>query len=217
MATKVRATRKEMPLKYLKETRKKIPVKIVDTRPINLCPELDESSTPFRFRGKCPMTRCQYCTSATETGCMALDRKESSDRPISSKEIAFYKRGLFPEFNEMDQKQLEATIRRAQTRARLSICLSTYINSLDTPASDRTFSYEVGTVPTVDQIHSFLTQTFPEYQIWMMRYMGDEKRFSEITATLTSTDFSLGGALKLTPKKYQIFCFALNSLVERSK
>lgn len=206
MATAVRAKRKQ----------KNIPIK-VDTRPINLCPELEESNQPFRFRGMCPMSRCQYCTTATETGCLALDRKESSDRPISSKEIAYYKKGLFPELGEFDQKQLEATVRRSQNRARLAICLSTFIHKLDLTATERNFSYNVGNVPSVDGVHSFLQETFPEYQIWMLQYMSDEARFAEVTSTLTNTEFSLGTALGLTPKKYQIFCFALNSLLEKIK
>lgn len=187
----------------------------IDMRPINLCPELEESNTPFRFRGKCPMSRCQYCTTATETGCLALDRKESSDRPISSKEIAYYKRGLFPELGEFDQKQLEATVRRSIIRVRLTICLSTYINALDLSSTERNFSYNIGTVPTVDSVHAFLKQTFPDYQIWMLRYMGDESRFAELTSSLAQTEFSLGAALGLTPKKFKIFCFALNSLLEK--
>ncbi|AXG66608.1 hypothetical protein JA13_205 [Dickeya phage vB_DsoM_JA13] len=205
MATVVKAKRK-----------KEISVK-VDTRPINLCPELEESATPFRFRGMCPMTRCQYCTTATETGCLALDRKESSDRPISSKEIAYYKRGLFPELGEFDQKQLEATVRRSITRVRLTICLSTYINALDISCKERDFSYNVGTVPSVDFVHAFLEQTFPEYQIWMLQHMGDEQRFAELSSSLAQTEYSLGAALGLTPKKFKIFCFALNSLLEKNK
>jgi hypothetical protein len=217
MATAVKKRKNDLPSTVKKKRKQKnIPIK-VDTRPINLCPELEESPTPFRYRGMCPMTRCQYCTTATETGCLAQDRKESSDRPISSKEIAYYKKGLFPELGEFDQKQLEATVRRAQTRARLAICLSTFISALDLSCKERDFDYNVGTVPSVDYVHSFLQQTFPEYQIWMLQHMSDEARFAEVTSTLTSTEFSLGSALGLTPKKYQIFCFALNSLLEKTK
>lgn len=195
------------------KVRKTIPITVVaDTRPIISCPEMEDHPQQFRFRGQCPVTTCQYCTMETASGCMSIDRKESSDRSISNKEIAYYKRSIFPELKEMDQKQLDTTIRRAQTRTRTAICLNVYIGSIDDDGVDRSFTYTVGRSRIVDQVHNYLSQTFSDYRVWMLAYLDDEKRFADAVGSLTSTDFNLGTALRLTPRKYQSFCAALKEL-----
>lgn len=192
---------------------KSIPIRVVqDTRPIVHCPEMEEKPNPFRFRGQCPITTCQYCTRETPNGCMSLDRKESSDRAISNKEIAYYKRGLFPELKEMDQKQLDNTIRRAQNRTRNAICLTMFISGIDDSDCDRTFKYVEGVSRSVDQVHNYLVQTFSEYRPWMLAYLDDEERFGKIVGKITNSDFNLCLALRLTPRKYQTFCQSLQNL-----
>lgn len=193
--------------------RKAIPVTVIaDTRPIIVCPELEETAQPFRFRGQCPMVTCQYCTRETMTGCMALDRKESADRSISNREIAYYKRGLFPELKEMDQKQLDTTVRRAQARTRTALCLNMYIASIDDSDCDRTFSFVEGRSRIVDQVHNYLVQTFTDYRPWMLAYLDDEERFNTSVGKVTNSEFNLGYALRLTPRKYQTFCQSLKDL-----
>lgn len=192
---------------------KPIPVTIVqDTRPVVFCPEMEDMPNQFRFRGQCPIVTCQYCTRETANGCMSLDRKESADRSISNREIAYYKRGLFPELKEMDQKQLDNTVRRTQTRTRSALCLNMYIASLDDSDSDRTFSYIEGRSRIVDQVHNYLVQTFTDYRPWMLTYLHDEQKFNELVGKITNSEFNLGMALRLTPRKYQTFCQALKDL-----
>lgn len=190
-----------------------IPVTIVrDTRPIVECPETEDKPQQFRFRGQCPITTCQYCTRETATGCMSLDRKESADRSISNREIAYYKRSLFPELKEMDQKQLDHTVRRAQIRARTALCLNMFIAAIDDSDCDRSLSYVEGTSRIIDQVHNYLVQTFTDYRPWMLAYLDDEERFGQTVGKITNSEFNLGQALRLTPRKYQTFCQALKDL-----
>ncbi|AWY08492.1 hypothetical protein HOT49_gp227 [Erwinia phage vB_EamM_Alexandra] len=213
---KERATavsKKKAVVKTKKAKVQAIPVRVVqDTRPIINCPEMEEKPQPFRFRGQCPIVTCQYCTRETPTGCMALDRKESADRSISNKEIAYYKRGLFPELKEMDQKQLDNTIRRAQNRTRTAICLTMFIAGIDDSDCDRSFAYVEGRSRIVDQVHNYLIQTFNDYRPWMLAYLDDEERFNQMVGKITNSDFNLGMALRLTPRKYQTFCQSLQNL-----
>lgn len=192
---------------------KAVPIRVVqDNRPIIVCPEMEDKPQQFRFRGQCPITTCQYCTRETPTGCMALDRKEAADRSISNKEIAYYKRGLFPELKEMDQKQLDNTIRRAQNRTRTAICLTMFIAGIDDSDCDRSFEYIEGRSRIVDQVHNYLVQTFNDYRPWMLAYLDDEERFTQMVGKITNSEFNLGTALRLTPRKYQTFCQSLQNL-----
>lgn len=190
-----------------------IPVRVIeDTRPVNTCPELEDDIEPFFFRGQCPITRCQYCTTSSPTGCMALDRREASDRSISHKEIAFYKRGLFPELREYDQKQLDTIIRQAQTRAKAAVALSSYIAQLDDTDCDKSFAYQTGKSQWLDHVHNYMTQTFSGYRPWMMAYLDDTARFRAAVKKIADVEIQLGNALRLTPKKYLGFCAALKKL-----
>lgn len=202
----------------VKKTAKKkkgntIPVRVIaDNRPIIQCPETEDKPQPFRFRGQCPIVTCQYCTRETPTGCMSLDRKEAADRSISNREIAYYKRGLFPELKEMDQKQLDNTVRRAQNRTRTAICLNMFIAAIDDSDCDRSFAYVEHKSRIVDQVHNYLVQTFTDYRSWMLAYLDDEERFSQMVGQITNSEFNLGMALRLTPRKYQTFCQSLKDL-----
>ncbi|AQT28696.1 hypothetical protein YOLOSWAG_218 [Erwinia phage vB_EamM_Yoloswag] len=196
-----------------KQRQQKIQVTVLqDNRPINICPELENSSEPFRFRGQCPVTRCQYCTRATETGCMSLDRRESADKTISHKEIAYYKKGLFPELRECDNKQLDTMIRQAQTRAKAAVALSSYLTSLDDSDCDKSFVYVVGKHPMVDQVHNYLSQTLDGYRVWMLAYLDDTQLFRQTVRRIADIEIQLGSTLRLTPKKYLGFCAALKKL-----
>lgn len=203
-------------VKALKKTRRDVPelsVRVIeDTRPINTCPELKDDTDPFHYRGQCPITRCQYCTTSSPTGCMALDRREAADRNISHKEIAYYKRGLFPELREYDQKQLDTIIRQAQTRAKAAVALSTYIAQLDDTDCDKTFTYQTGKNPWLDHVHNYMSQTFPGYRPWMMAYLDDTHRFRVAVKKIADVEIQLGTTLRLTPKKYLGFCAALKKL-----
>ncbi len=177
---------------------------------MNKCPENTEFD--FVFEGKCPITSCQHCTSATENGCMFLDRKDSADKGITNKEIKHYKQGLFPEFSEFDQKALDAYVRQAQSRARSAICLQLYIDSLAESGKEQ-FSYKPR-FTLVHNVHNYLKQTFDRYEDWMIFYMGNEEAFSEITGTVSSLDITLGQALgRMTPKKFEAFRQALEMLL----
>lgn len=213
---KVKASKENKPAatkKTKKAKSKAVPIRVVtDMRPIIHCPEMEDKPQPFRFRGQCPITTCQYCTRETPTGCMALDRKEAADRSISNREIAYYKRGLFPELKEMDQKQLDNTIRRAQNRTRTAICLTMFIAGIDDSDCDRSFEYVEGRSRIVDQVHNYLVQTFNDYRPWMLAYLDDEERFAKMVGKITNSDFNLGMALRLTPRKYQTFCQSLQNL-----
>ncbi|WOL24469.1 hypothetical protein fHeYen902_123 [Yersinia phage fHe-Yen9-02] len=201
--------------------KKLIPIKTVtvleaDKGPVATCPEMEEQNFQFHFRGKCPMVRCQYCTTVTPNGCMALDRKESAERTISNKEIYHYKKGLFPELEDSDQKQLDALVRKSQTRARVAICLDMFIHSLDGSNVDKSFQYIPHRHTTVDHVHEYLIQTFPAYLPWMLVHLSDVDKFNEVVSQVTQSELNLGTALKLTPKKYQTFCQALRQMKDSS-
>lgn len=209
---KLKKERKAVSVKK-KAKSKSIPIRVIqDNRPITHCPETEDHVQPFRFRGQCPIVTCQYCTRETPTGCMSLDRKEAADRSISNREIAYYKRTLFPELKEMDQKQLDNTVRRAQTRTRTAICLNMFIATIDDSDCDRSFRYVEHASRIVDQVHNYLVQTFTDYRSWMLAYLDDEEKFSSTVGQITNSDFNLGAALRLTPRKYQSFCQALKEL-----
>lgn len=194
-------------------TAKKQPEQIpVSMLPISTCPELEGDVEPFMFRGKCPMTRCQYCTTSTSSGCMALDRQEAHDKSISHKEIAFYKKGLFPELRDYDPKQLDSLIRQAQTRAKAAVALNAYISQLDDTDCDKSFTYQVGKNPWIDHVHNYMAQTFVGYRMWMMAYLDDTLRFREAVRKIADVDIQLGTTLRLTPKKYLGFCATLKKL-----
>ena len=209
---KLKKERKAVSVKK-KAKSKSIPIRVIqDNRPITHCPETEHHVQPFRFRGQCPIVTFQYCTRETPTGCMSLDRKEAADRSISNREIAYYKRTLFPELKEMDQKQLDNTVRRAQTRTRTAICLNMFIATIDDSDCDRSFQYVEHASRIVDQVHNYLVQTFTDYRSWMLAYLDDEEKFSSTVGQITNSDFNLGAALRLTPRKYQSFCQALKEL-----
>ncbi|QQO90372.1 hypothetical protein pEaSNUABM5_00230 [Erwinia phage pEa_SNUABM_5] len=207
------ATKKKLKQRRAKPLPAAIPVRVIeDTRPVNTCPELESDTEPFMFRGQCPITRCQYCTTSSSTGCMALDRREASDRSISHKEIAYYKRGLFPELRDYDQKQLDTIIRQAQTRAKAAVALSSYIAQLDDTDCDKTFTYQPGKNQWIDHVHNYMTQTFSGYRPWMMAYLDDAVRFRAAVKKIADVEIQLGTTLRLTPKKYLGFCAALKKL-----
>ena len=143
---------------------------------------------------------------------MALDRREASDRSISHKEIAYYKRGLFPELRDYDQKQLDTSIRQAQTRAKAAVALNSYIAQLDDTDCDKTFTYQQGKNPWIDHVHNYMAQTFPGYRPWMMAYLDDATRFRAAVKKIADVEIQLGTTLRLTPKKYLGFCAALRKL-----
>lgn len=207
------ATKKKLKKRQVKQQPAAIPVRVIeDTRPINTCPELEGDVEPFMFKGQCPITRCQYCTTSSPTGCMALDRREASDRGISHKEIAYYKRGLFPELREYDSKQLDTIIRQAQTRAKAAVALNSYIAQLDDTDCDKSFVYQQGKSQWIDHVHNYMTQTFPGYRPWMMAYLDDAVRFRAAVKKIADVEIQLGTTLRLTPKKYLGFCAALKKL-----
>lgn len=174
---------------------------------INLCPESIDFE--FKFEGQCPISSCQHCTKATKNGCLFLDRKESSDKPITNKEISYYKRGHFPEFKDYDQKALDSLVRQSQARARAAICMQHYINWLSDNELDRNLEY-VPQYALVHETQNYLSQTFDSYEPWMIFHMNDEEKFDQVVRSLASTDITLGQALgRMTPKKYQSFCQAL--------
>lgn len=190
----------------------------------NICPELSYQDKPvskqfpqFVFKGKCPIETCQYNTSKTQNGCLALDRKESADRPISAKELHYYKLSDIEEFSTFDSKQIETIVKRTQNKSKLIIALHSYVSYLNHEDLDKTMQemYRPKVYPLVDMTHSYLRQTFPEYETWMLKYMSDEVLFGEVTQSFTKSDLSLGQALLMTPKKYALFCSLLESYERR--
>lgn len=180
---------------------------------LNVCPELDSPDFVFRFKGQCPISTCQYCNGRTSRGCLTLDRKESSDKTITAKEIIYYKGSVFPELTKFDSKQAEACVRKAQGRTRATISLYFYMRELDTRGGiDKSFEFVSNRSHAVDTVHNYLAQTFTEFRNWMLPYLADEERFVEYTQTFQHSDVNLGSALRLPPKKFQTFCSAMEYL-----
>lgn len=176
---------------------------------MNKCPE--NIAFDFVFYGQCPIDTCQHCTRATPNGCMFLDRKDS-EKSITNKEIKHYKKELFPEFADYDQKALDSAVRQAQSRARSAICMQMYINSL---AEDRTLERRayVPKYSVVHNVHNYLKQTFDRYEDWMIYFMDRIEDFTEVSSKLSSLDITLGQTLgRMTPKKFEAFCHALEML-----
>lgn len=191
---------------------------------VNICPELTHQDRPvsklysnFVFEGKCPIKTCQYNTCKTENGCLSLDRKESADRPISAKELHYYKLSGLEEFSRFDSKQIETVIKRTQSKSKLIIALHSYVSYLNHEDLDKSMQerYRPKMYPLVDMAHSYLRQTFPEYETWMLKYMSDEELFGEVTQAFTKSELSLGQSLLMTPKKYALFCSLLESYERR--
>lgn len=176
----------------------------------NVCPE--NIDFKFVFEGQCPIETCQHCNKVTKTGCLFIDRKESSDRPITNKEISHYKRSLFPEFADYDQKALDGLVRQTQVRTRAAICMQSYINWL----AEHVEPVDVEYTPSyaiVHEVQSYLTQTFDAYEPWMIFMMDDEQRFSAAVGAVAKTDITLGQALgRMTQKKFETFCQTLAHL-----
>lgn len=177
---------------------------------IHVCPEV--TTFEFKFKGKCPITTCQYCTAKTPRGCMSLDRKESADRSITAREIIYYKGSVFPELANLNQKQAEAQVRKAQSRTRASIALYFYMRELDSSSLDRSFEYVQGRSGIVDTVHNYLSQTYMEFRNWMLPYLADEERFIDATKTFQHSDINLGTALRLPPKRFMHFCSTIEFL-----
>lgn len=176
---------------------------------VNVCPE--NSDFEFRFIDQCPITTCQHCTRATPRGCMFLDRKDT-EKSITNKEIKHYKKDLFPEFADYDQKSLDSAVRQSQSRARSAICMQLYINSLAENLKLERIAY-VPKYSVVHNVHNYLKQTFDRYEDWMIYYMDRIEDFTEVSNSLSSLDITLGQALgRMTPKKFEAFCHALEML-----
>lgn len=169
---------------------------------VHVCPELSS----FRHVGKCPIHSCQFCSKITPTGCLARDRKETSDRAITSEEISHYKTGLVDLGPKPDQ-----SVRRSIAKARNLMALYCYLSYILENVSEdvRTYRHVYNISALVDQVHTYLKETFDlEYRDWMLPHVSDALLFSAFmsrTGSLSYSDVSLAASLGLTPKKFMAF------------
>ena len=167
------------------------------------CPERSE----FKFKGKCPIRTCQYNTLITVNGCLALDRRETSDRSISPQEIMVYKAGILPEYVTQSDKP-EQHVRRYIASARNIMALYCFINHISEYVSDKTYTHVLTHSSVCDEVDTFVRSHIIEYKEWMLPHLADAELFSaylEETRALAYSDVSLAASLGLTPKKFLAF------------
>ena len=138
-----------------------------------ICPE--QRAFRFEFDGKCQITTCQYCTDKTEHGCLAVDRKEANDRPITVAELQLYKGDLHPKLKTFNKKASEAYVRNTVIRVKDLTSLYMYITWLDAvvlPDNRRT------DLQLNDVLHGFyqrIVSHLPEFRVWMLPYLFSKK------------------------------------------
>lgn len=168
----------------------------------HVCPELSS----FHHVGKCPITSCQFCSMITPTGCLARDRKETSDRAITTEEIVHYKSGIVDLGSKPDHG-----VRRVIARARNLMALYCYLSYIleNVDQDSRTYRHVFNRSELVDSVHTYLKETFDlEYRDWMLPHVSDALLFSAFmsrTGSLSYSDVSLAASLGLTPKKFMAF------------
>jgi hypothetical protein len=136
------------------------------------CPE--QRSFNFVFKGKCPITTCQFCTDKTKNGCLAVDRKEANDRPITVAELQLYKGDLHPKLKTMNKKASEAYVRNTVIRVKDLTSLYMYIAWLDIVVqADNRRELQLNDV--LSSFYQRLVAHLPEFRVWMLPYLFSSK------------------------------------------
>lgn len=170
---------------------------------VKICPEREQ----FKFKGKCPIHTCQFNTLVTVNGCLALDRRETSDRSISPQEIMVYKAGILPEHVTKSDKP-EQHVRRYIASARNIMALYCFINHIAEYVTDRAYTHVPEYSNVCDEVNTYVKAHIIEYKEWMLPHLGDAELFSaylDETKALAYSDVSLAASLGLTPKKFLAF------------
>lgn len=137
-----------------------------------ICPE--QKKFVFEFQGKCRIQTCQHCTDKTANGCLSLDRKESSDRPITVSELQYFKGTMHQRFGDMNKKASEGYVRNTVLRIKDLTSLYLYMAWLDEHISPNLRKDMV----LNDVLNSFyvkIVQHLPEFRVWMLPYVFSKK------------------------------------------
>ena len=169
----------------------------LDIIQVNECPETD-----FKHLGKCPIETCQFNTNVTNTGCLARDRFETSNKTMSDSEMYLYK---MPD--ALNVRQVATKRKSAIRKVKNLIFLSFFIFYIkDTYSKESGMKYKKGISNRVDT----LLDTYPlnidmlKFEPWILTYLVDDKTYNAYIKSevpLLSTDISLKNMLNLTPKK----------------
>ncbi len=167
-----------------------------------ICPE--QRSFEFKFEGKCPITTCQYCTDKTVNGCLSVDRKEASDRPITVAELALYKGGLHPKLLTMNKKASEAYVRNTVIRVKDLTGLYMYLTWLDTTVIPEQ-KKDIKLNDILSQFYQKVVKHLPEFRVWMLPYLFSRKHRERFYQTegkrYNIQKLDLGSALDIHVKR----------------
>ena len=182
--------------KFELETQK---IPTVNKTEVNDCPEQDF----FMFMGQCSISSCQYNTTETSRGCLALDRKESSNKVITDIELYHYKfknKGV-------SQRNVNTKRKMAIARVRNIIILQYFIFYIEDKFSEEEgLEYAAGISQRVDD----LVNSYPlrikrlKFKPWMLSFILDENIFEEYMEARVqnkNSDVNLKNMLDLVPKK----------------
>lgn len=189
--------------------KRRAPKNIAVPSEITTCPERKE----YKFCGKCGIRTCQFNTLVTARGCLALDRKETSDRTISLAEILHYKKGLIPE-SDVKPEQL---VKRYTSAARNVIALYFFICYIADFVIDRSYVHVEGQCALSDSVNAYLS-SIQEYRSWMLPHVADIDLFSAFLKNkkaLAYSDVSLAQALNLTTRQFVSFSTELEQLIQQ--
>lgn len=169
----------------------------IDVVQVNECPESN-----FKHYGKCPIGTCQFNTCVTDTGCLARDRFETSNKTMSDSEMYLYK---MPE--ALNVRQVATKRKTAIRKVKNLIFLSFFIFYIkDTYGKQNGMRYKKGISPRIDAMMDNYPLNIPmlKFEPWVLNYLVDEKvykQYIESEVPLISTDINLKNMLNLTPKK----------------
>lgn len=179
------------------------------------CPE--QRNFSFEFEGKCQITTCQFCTDKTKHGCLALDRKEASDRPITVAEIQLYKGGLHPRLKELNKKASESYVRSTVIRVKDLTSLYMYITWLDTiilPENRRT---DIHLNDVLSSFYQKIVAHLPEFRVWMLPYLFSRKHRESFYVSdgkrYNIQKLSLGTALDIHVKRLSTILEAVKAVI----
>ena len=174
-------------------------IPVVNKTEVSECPEQDF----FAYLGKCPINTCQYHTTETSRGCLALDRKESSNKVITDIELHHYK------FKNTGITQRNVNTKRkvAIGRVRNLIVLQYFIFYIEERFNEEDgLQYEPGISQRVDA----LVNSYPlrikrlKFKPWMLAFVLDESILQEYMDSAVqnkNSDVNLKNMLDLVPKK----------------
>lgn len=166
----------------------------MSTPPVKQCPLQPD----YKFRTQCRIRTCRNFTPCTESRCLALDTRFSSDdKTVSDGELLRYKFGD----KEMSVKDVTKIRKRAVDSVMSSLSLYRLISAImERHSREEGFAYVPGQSEIVDRVVTSkpLRIKLLRFEPWMLKFLLD----TDFVSGVLETKFKVKDALRLKPAEY---------------